>query len=596
MTVCTRHLVRYLLGPVVFPTSLEATLSTSVLAFLLVRLLRVTRRKKNKTIQWNGPGSVLLFPCRTHHARLFPTKHAFSYSYLTVGIPVGFEDNAGGMVSVEAKGEPNHSPWIGLALRRPKAWFSIDPSDYLERGKSGLGLRGKLDEYLRTQGADPASYPYAYLVTAARFLGYQFNPVSFWYLYDADKRLAAMILEVNNTSDERRMYFLTAGDNKVGQDDGRQQTEANQGKRSPQPSGYCRPAFTQSWPKDFHVSPFNSRKGSYMVTASDPLSPCTHDKGSISVTITLLSSKGQPKIVSSLTAEGPPIDPCTMAAMQKLRFLASWWHVGLLTFPRILLEAARLLLHHKLRVWPRPEPLNGTISRRATWTERQLEPIFRRYLQHLLDQTPTPLSITYTAPGGMTTTASQLMMLSPSARQLMMLQQQQQQCSSHANTATEMESLELKVLTPVFYIGFVRYTNIDTVDALLSELDDDHTIWVSRRDLLARLAMNEPLGCSSKLKSLRSGYCWPGWKLIMRRAGMDIDRGGKGRGLSGMDAYVLECEDERVRRVYRWCVLRVLLAEKLALQSWGWLIVKLVLVPVFLVWGMASFLLFVVAR
>ena len=47
-----------------------------------------------------------------------------------------------------------------------------------------------------------------YLVTAPRFLGYAFNPVSFWYLYSEKMNLKAMILEVNNTFDERRLYLL----------------------------------------------------------------------------------------------------------------------------------------------------------------------------------------------------------------------------------------------------------------------------------------------------------------------------------------------------------------------------------------------------
>ncbi|RYZ78991.1 MAG: DUF1365 family protein, partial [Proteobacteria bacterium] len=38
-----------------------------------------------------------------------------------------------------------------------------------------------------------------------------FNPVSFWYIYDGDAQLKYMILEVNNTFDERRLYLLRPG-------------------------------------------------------------------------------------------------------------------------------------------------------------------------------------------------------------------------------------------------------------------------------------------------------------------------------------------------------------------------------------------------
>jgi len=71
-----------------------------------------------------------------------------------------------------------------------------------------MGLRGKLSEYLRSQGVRLEQYSHALLVTALRFLGFSFNPVSFWYLYNEANLLEAMVGEVNNTFDERRMYFM----------------------------------------------------------------------------------------------------------------------------------------------------------------------------------------------------------------------------------------------------------------------------------------------------------------------------------------------------------------------------------------------------
>ncbi|KAL8954704.1 MAG: hypothetical protein Q9183_006972, partial [Haloplaca sp. 2 TL-2023] len=56
-----------------------------------------------------------------------------------------------------------------------------------------------------------------------------------------------MILEVNNTFDERRMYFLK----NLNPD------EQNQVETTTDPP---KPKFKTTWPKDFHVSPFNSRK------------------------------------------------------------------------------------------------------------------------------------------------------------------------------------------------------------------------------------------------------------------------------------------------------------------------------------------------
>ena len=130
----------------VAPTAAGASLLASLLFYLLRK-----RRLVADISRWDGPGKVLLLPCRTFHSRLLPKRHSFSYSYLAVGIPVGFDGNAGGMVSVGSRGEAGPFSWPSSASRVPNSWFTVDAGDYLERGKSELGLRGKLDEYLRLQ-------------------------------------------------------------------------------------------------------------------------------------------------------------------------------------------------------------------------------------------------------------------------------------------------------------------------------------------------------------------------------------------------------------------------------------------------------------
>ncbi|KAK4033742.1 hypothetical protein C8A01DRAFT_49720 [Parachaetomium inaequale] len=499
--------------------------------------LRITRKRVD-TSRWNGPGKILLFPCQTSHSRIFPKRHSFSYSYLLVGIPVGFKGTAGGMVSVGAKGKPGRSSWLSLALFG--SWFTVDAGDYLERGKAELGLRGKLDEYLQTQGTNPATYPYAYLVTAARFLGYHFNPVSFWYLYDADQRLAAMILEVNNTFDERRMYFLTADDAAASPRQRRRIT-----------------TFKQSWPKDFHVSPFNSRKGSYTLTATDPLSTGSP----ISATITLLSSKNHPKLVADLSPAGIPLNPSTLTTYQKLRFLAAWWHVGFLTYPRILLQAFVLFFCRGLRVWFRPEPLRGTVCRRATAMEEELEGVFAGYVRHLVGQISSPLVVRYT-PAGVVDGNEQVFRSATAAGV--------GGGGREAGLRVVVEELEVRVLTPVFYSRFVRYT--DGVEGLRCECEEGGTVVVSRPELLARLTPKEKPG--DLPKSI-------GFKERVFSRVVQYLRRGKGLGMSGMDGYVLGHESERGREGYRRCVVRVLMAERLAFGSvalldGGWFLVRAV--------------------
>ena len=94
--------------------------------------------------EWNLLKPIL-FPCRTSHTRLFPRKHAFAYSYLFVGIPVGWR----GWVSSLLTADLRTLPWRSRSLKN--GWFNVDSADYLARGDSIHGLRGKLDTYLESQ-------------------------------------------------------------------------------------------------------------------------------------------------------------------------------------------------------------------------------------------------------------------------------------------------------------------------------------------------------------------------------------------------------------------------------------------------------------
>lgn len=368
-----------------------------------------------------------------------------------------------------------------------------------------------------------------------------------------------MILEVNNTFDERRMYLLTlgrGGRRRIGYPAGVQADEADQVKTLPA-------MFRHSWPKDFHVSPFNSRKGSYALTASDPLSPSMQGTGPISNTVYLLSSKGHGKLVARLFSDGPAIVPSAMTAYEKLRFLASWGWVGHLTFPRILREAFTLFFRRKLHVWYRPEPLNESIGRRATPTEQQLEPIFRRYLQHLVEQSATPLIVKY-VPSGLSQTAAHRMR-SPAA--------QGEGCTA--------EELEFKVLTPVFYTRFVYYAH--DIEAFFCELNESCTIWVSRPDLLPKLALKKkplPVLESSVLteyiyfRIIQSLRVRPERIVRPLTSSTKLAKDPQTRvvdirdcRISSMDAYVLTHESLRIQAAYRSCVLKLFLADRISFGS-----------------------------
>lgn len=119
------------------------TVKTGLIALLAIFITWGTSRSvgwmlSKHQLDWKGFAKPYLIPSRTSHTRLFPKKHSFTYSYLLVGIPVGFEGNLNGMISSNLSGAH-------------KAWYDVNPADYLERGNGHLGLRGKLDNYLKSQ-------------------------------------------------------------------------------------------------------------------------------------------------------------------------------------------------------------------------------------------------------------------------------------------------------------------------------------------------------------------------------------------------------------------------------------------------------------
>jgi DUF1365 family protein len=177
-----------------------------------------------------------------------------------------------------------------------------------------------------------------------------------------------MILEVNNTFGERRMYFLRAknAEEKSEGSHGDPPTPAQELLNGSIVNSSSRVGkFRNAWTKDFHVSPFNSRKGYYTLTAVDPFQEDKADSPPIfSNTITLKSSKDHVKLVARVYSNGKPVNPVTSTWQNMIVFVLSWFWVGFLTFPRIVKEAAILFWARGLHVWFRPEVMPTTIGRK----------------------------------------------------------------------------------------------------------------------------------------------------------------------------------------------------------------------------------------
>ena len=100
------------------------------------------------------------------------------------------------------------------------------PADKPDKSKN---IKQHILDYLYSQNVK-TSNPRIYLLTNLRTLGHQFNPVSFYFVYENDKPLCC-VAEVSNTFGEMKLFLL--------------------GKETLQDN-----VFTYQTKKYFYVSPF----------------------------------------------------------------------------------------------------------------------------------------------------------------------------------------------------------------------------------------------------------------------------------------------------------------------------------------------------
>ena len=144
-----------------------------------------------------------LYEGQVRHSRREPVLHRFRYRIFQVYLDLDELD------TVFA------SRWLWSTRRAALARFRR--SDHIE--PDAPSLKTALLDLVEEQTGNRPDGPVR-LLTNLSFYGYCFNPVSFYYCYDAaDERLEAIVVEVNNTPwGERSTYVLprehSIGDNK----------------------------------------------------------------------------------------------------------------------------------------------------------------------------------------------------------------------------------------------------------------------------------------------------------------------------------------------------------------------------------------------
>lgn len=174
------------------------------------------------------------------------------------------------------------------------------------------------------------------LVTTARYFNYVFNPVSFFYCYNARQTLVLILAYVSNTFGESHIYLLQKPHQRTGSDQLHFETS-----------------------KNFHVSPFFDRQGTYRF-AFKPLAT------KLAINIALVKDE-QPVFTATLSGKAQ-----TLSSTSLIQLLGRYPLTALATMPRILWEANKLYFLRRLTVYKRPLAQSDfTIQKKSTATRLQ---------------------------------------------------------------------------------------------------------------------------------------------------------------------------------------------------------------------------------
>ncbi|MES2696426.1 MAG: DUF1365 domain-containing protein [Verrucomicrobiota bacterium] len=199
-----------------------------------------------------------LYECNVMHHRFTPKEHQFVYRIFLFAFDLDelpelhrrlplFSLNRPNVFSFRDRDFLPTAEPLYNATPRSIAGSPTPPSSALAPSPSPLKTR--VLAYLAIHGIDLTGGRVV-LVTLPRVFGYLFNPVSFYFCYDAAGTCVASLAEVTNTFKEMKPYFL-GPETRLSK-----AFRSDSSTLSPQPSTGETP-FRLRTPKHFYVSPFS---------------------------------------------------------------------------------------------------------------------------------------------------------------------------------------------------------------------------------------------------------------------------------------------------------------------------------------------------
>src|SRR5471030_3064030 len=138
-----------------------------------------------------------LYKSRVMHHRLEPKQHSFHYNIFMFYLDLDEIDRLNSRLRSMSRNKFN--------------FFNFRDKDHLQLPKenpdTSKNVRQHITEYLKQNGVEIGSGRIM-LLTNLCTLGYQFNPVSFYFCYDESDKPICSIVEVCNTFREMKPYFL----------------------------------------------------------------------------------------------------------------------------------------------------------------------------------------------------------------------------------------------------------------------------------------------------------------------------------------------------------------------------------------------------
>ncbi len=190
-----------------------------------------------------------LYPCTVAHRRFLPKGYRFSHRVFFLAVDLDEWAEVGRrtrLLATDAR---------GLYALRDEDFFPTGepvsrPAGPAGEPAPGARLKARVLTWLRARGETLPDDARVTLVAMPRTLGYLFNPVAFYFVYDAAGAPLAAVAEVTNTFREVKLYAL-----------GRECFGWSRERAR---------AFRMRCPKDFYVSPFSPPDGEFEFVLHPP--------------------------------------------------------------------------------------------------------------------------------------------------------------------------------------------------------------------------------------------------------------------------------------------------------------------------------------